>query len=148
MAKNAALLTTSQFASRAGIPVSAVTRLIRQGKIKAEKVSGKWMIAPDQLKVRNAPPAADSKTSAEKKSGPAASAKKSIPEKKRSAGAKKRYSVAEFAEMTYLTEKGVMQWLKEGKLTGGQDQNGRWFVDAVSLDVPNVRRLLREEWAQ
>jgi excisionase family DNA binding protein len=50
MAKQDQLLTTREFASRAGIPTSTVTKLIKVGKVRAEKKSGKWMIAADQLK--------------------------------------------------------------------------------------------------
>ena len=50
MAKDAQLLSSSEFAEKAGIPVSRVTKLIRDGKIKAEKKSGKWMLDPSQIK--------------------------------------------------------------------------------------------------
>ena len=56
---------------------------------------------------------------------------------------KKFFSIAEFADMTYLTEYGVMQWLKQGKLKGQQNEKGDWQVDASNLEVPNVKRLLR-----
>ena len=52
MAKQDQFLTTGEFASKAGIPTSSATKLIREGKIKAEKKSGKWMISPDQLKAQ------------------------------------------------------------------------------------------------
>jgi hypothetical protein len=45
--------------------------------------------------------------------------------------------------MTYLTEPGVKRWLSEGRLVGGQDAAGQWYVDAASLERPDVRRLLR-----
>jgi ABC-type phosphate transport system substrate-binding protein len=56
---------------------------------------------------------------------------------------KKFFSIAEFADMTYLTEYGVMQWLKQGKLKGQQNEKGDWQVDASNLEVPNVKRLVR-----
>jgi predicted transcriptional regulator len=37
MARQDQFLTSGEFASKAGIPTSSVTKLIRQGKIKAEK---------------------------------------------------------------------------------------------------------------
>ena len=55
----------------------------------------------------------------------------------------KSFSVAAFADLTYLTEKGVMQWLKQGLLKGQQDAEGDWQVDASNLEVPNVKRLVR-----
>ena len=57
--------------------------------------------------------------------------------------AAKFFTVAEFADMTYLTEFGVMRWLKEGKLKGQQDEKGEWQIDAANLEVPNVKRLVR-----
>ncbi len=78
----------------------------------------------------------------------AAPAKKSkAPAKKvaapKSPKAAKTFSVAEFADMTYLTENGVMQWLKQGLLKGQQNAKGEWQVDASNLEVPNVKRLVR-----
>jgi myosin heavy subunit len=77
----------------------------------------------------------------------AATAKKAAaPEKKatpKPAKATKFFSVAEFAAMTYLTENGVMQWLKQGLLKGLQDEKGDWQVEASNLEVPNVKRLVR-----
>ncbi len=145
MAKQDQLLTTREFASRAGIATSSVTKLIKVGKIAAEKKSGKWMITADQLKSEvlkglSGPvkPAAKKK-SAEKK--PPASAKEKPTKAKTSAA--KTYSIAEFAAMTYLTEKGVRDWLKQGRLAGQQDQTGDWQLDAVNLDKPDVKRLIR-----
>jgi hypothetical protein len=80
---------------------------------------------------KKAPPQAEKAAVAEKKA-PAQPAK-----------AAKFFSVAEFSAMTYLTEYGVMQWLKEGKLKGQQDEKGAWQVDAANLEVPNVRRFVR-----
>ena len=45
--------------------------------------------------------------------------------------------------MTYLTEKGVMEWLRHGLLKGQQDAKGEWQVDASNLEVSNVKRLVR-----
>lgn len=145
MAKHDQLLTTREFASRAGISTSAVTKLIKVGKIPAEKKSGKWMIATDQLKSEvlkglSGPvkPAAKKKPAENK---PPSSTKEKPTKAKTSAG--KTYSIAEFAAMTYLTEKGVRDWLKQGRLAGRQDQKGDWLVDAANLDKPDVKRLVR-----
>jgi hypothetical protein len=77
----------------------------------------------------------------------AAPAKKTaVPEKKaapKPAKAAKSFSVAEFADMTYLTENGVMQWLQQGLLKGQQNAKGAWQIDASNLEVPNVKRLVR-----
>jgi hypothetical protein len=78
----------------------------------------------------------------------AAPAKKATAPAKKTAAPKpakaaKSFSVAEFADMTYLTENGVMQWLQQGLLIGQQNAKGGWQVDASNLEVPNVKRLVR-----
>jgi hypothetical protein len=70
----------------------------------------------------------------------AAPKKKAAPKPAKSA---KSFSVAEFADMTYLTENGVMQWLQQGLLKGQQNAKGGWQVDASNLEVPNVKRVVR-----
>ncbi|MBT8371960.1 MAG: helix-turn-helix domain-containing protein [Deltaproteobacteria bacterium] len=153
MAKKDQYLTSGEFASKAGITTSSVTKLIRDGKIKAEKKSGKWMISPDQL---NAKAVQDSvkpgKKTAAKKTGNSAGKKTTVnkpaptqqdkPAKaKTTAG--KMYTVAEFAGMTYLTEFGVQEWLKQGRLSGRQAASEDWQVDAANLEVPDIKRLVR-----
>ena len=147
MAKKSELLTSSEFSSKAGISASTVSKLIRDGKIKALKKSGKWMIDPDQLKAKAVIKATKkSRPSAKKKPAKAtAKAKKpSAPKAAKPAAAPKTFSVAEFAEMTYLTEKGVREWLKCGRLAGHQDDKGGWRIDTTNLDAPNVKRLIRK----
>ena len=55
------------------------------------------------------------------------------------------FSVIEFANMTYLTEFGVMEWLKQGRLSGQQVAGGEWKVAAANLETPDVKRLVRQE---
>jgi hypothetical protein len=153
MAKQDQFLTTGDFASKAGISTSSVTKLIREGQIKAEKKSGKWMIAPDQLKAKAVQDAIKpgKKTAAKKtgkSAGKKATGKKPAPTRpdkpaKASTTAGKMYTVAEFAAMTYLTELGVKEWLKQGRLIGQQVAGGEWQVDAASLELPAVKRLVR-----
>ena len=69
-----------------------------------------------------------------------APAKKAAP---KSTNATKSLSVAEFADMTYLTENGVMQWLRQGLLKGQQNAKGDWQIEASNLEVPNIKRLVR-----
>ncbi|MGD2184733.1 MAG: hypothetical protein PVI71_01345 [Desulfobacterales bacterium] len=71
----------------------------------------------------------------------AAPAKK--PAAPKPAKAAKSFSVAEFADMTYLTENGVRQWLQQGLLKGQQNAKGDWQIEASNLEVPNVKRLVR-----
>jgi hypothetical protein len=149
MAKQSEFLTSSEFSSKTGLSVSAVSKLIRDKKIKAVKKSGIWMIEPSQLKAKAVAKAAKkSKPSAKKKSTKpkkaSAKAKKSpAPKAAKPAAAENSYSIAEFADMTYLTAKGVAEWLKTGLLTGQQDDKGDWRIDAANLEVPNVKRLVR-----
>ena len=108
-----------------------------KGTVKPKKVSsGVKKGAVPATKVKKTAPA--------KKA--AAQAKKPVPEKKaapKPTKTAKFFSVAEFADMTYLTEFGVMQWLKQGLLKGQQNEKGDWQVDASNLEVPNVKRLVR-----
>ena len=148
MTKQDQFLTTGEFASKAGIPTSSVTKLIRAGKIKAEKKSGKWMISPDQLKAKAVQDSIEPGKKTVKSTGKKATVSKSAPTKKdQPAKAKttagKMYTVAEFAGMTYLTEFGVKEWLKQGRLTGQKADGGEWQIDAANLELSNVKRLVR-----
>ena len=110
-----------------------------KGTVKAKKAA-----APAKKATKVAAPAKKAASQAKKVAAPANKA--AAPEKKatpKPAKAAKFFSVAEFADMTYLTENGVMQWLKQGLLKGQQDEKGDWQVDASNLEVPNVKRLVR-----
>ena len=151
MANKDQYLTSAEFASKAGITTSSVTKLIRKGKIKAEKKSGKWMISPDQLisKAVQGSNKPSKKTAAKKTDTPAGkktTVSKPAPTQKDNTAkvkAGKMYTVAEFAGMTYLTEFGVKEWLKQGRLTGQQSAGGEWQVEAANLEIPDVKRLIR-----
>jgi hypothetical protein len=143
-------LSTSEFASKAGLQTSKVSRLIREGKIKAEKISGKWMIHPDELKTKEAQeaskatkPTKTQKAAKPSQKGAAAAAKKPKPPAKGKAAGTKAYSVAEFVDMTFLTEYGVMDWLRKGRLTGKQNAAGEWLIDASNLDASSIQHLVR-----
>jgi hypothetical protein len=105
-----------------------VKKTQKKGTAKAKKVTAKAKKAKAPAK----------KTAAPKKK--AAPKKNAAP---KSAKAAKSFSVAKFADMTYLTENGVMEWLQQGLLKGQQDAKGDWQIDASNLDVPNVKRLVR-----
>jgi hypothetical protein len=86
------------------------------------------------------------KVTTKAKKAAAPTKKAAAPEKKatpKSAKASKSFSVAEFADMTFLTENGVMQWLQQGLLKGQQSAGGDWQIEASNLEVPNVKRLVR-----
>lgn len=146
------LLTSAEFAKKTGLTTAVVSKLIREGKIKAAKKSGKWMIAADQLTAKAV--AAASKTgkpAAKKKAvkpksekAPAKAKKPAAPKAAKPSATTKSFSVAEFAGMTYLTEKGVAEWLRIGRLTGSQDDQGAWRVDAANLEAAGIKRLVRD----
>ncbi len=115
-------LTTKEFSSISGVPVSSLRRLLREGRLEATKSSGKWMIPESQLQSEDI-----QKTEKSAESDPV----------------KKTYAVEEFAEMTFLTPFGVEQWLKKGLLLGIRYPERGLRVDAESLEIPNVKRLVR-----
>ena len=131
MGKKDTLLTTKEFASRSGLTASQITKMLREKKLKGRKQSGKWMIPESQLpgEAVSPPPSTPQKTTPTK----------STPKPRASSV----YSVPEFSAMTYLTESGVVQWLKLGRLQGAQAPGGEWQVDAASLVLPGIQHLLR-----
>lgn len=138
MASSQDLLTTQEFAKKAGVSTSTASKWLRSDKIKGKKKSGKWMIPAAELsKVSSTPPAKPAKTAKRKTSAAARATKPEAASKSRS------YSVKEFSEMTYLTEFGVTKWLQEGRLIRSADQSGEPMVDAANLEVPDIKRLLR-----
>jgi hypothetical protein len=95
-------------------------------------------------KGKPAPKKKTSKTAPKK----AAASKKPAPVKKAKpasgkTSASKAYSLAEFVNMTYLTENGVKEWLKQGRLSGRQNEAGEWLIDAANLEAPYIKRLVR-----
>lgn len=177
MANPTTSMTTGEFAKAAGIPAAAVSKLIRDGKLKARKEGKCWMIAPSQLEakaVRELGKAAKPAKS-KKAAKPAAAPKANKPAKAAAAAipampvepvpaaipaepapehavapapvappAERTYTVAEFAAMTYLTENGVAEWLKTGRLMGRQEEGGKWVVFESNLQVPDISRLVRK----
>jgi len=118
-------------------------------KMAAKSQPKKGNTAPKKKTSKPAPKkaAAAKKSAPPKKTKPAA-AKKSVPPKKaKPAAAKtsaaKTISLADFVNMTYLTENGVKEWLKQGRLTGLRAESGEWMIEAANLEVPDVKRLMR-----
>jgi len=122
MDKQKKVFSTKEFSSLTGMPVSSITKLLRERKLEGTKVSGKWIIFEDQLQSKFI---------------------QEMLKNDNSTRIKKTYSVNEFAEMTYLTAFGVKQWLKKGLLIGKVNTEGVWQVDAENLEIPNVKRLVR-----
>ena len=118
---------------------------------KAQKkaaAKAKKAAAPAKKAAKSAKKAAAPAKKAAKSAKKAAAPAKKIPALKEKAAPKpekaaKSFSVAEFANMTYLTENGVMQWLQRGLLKGQQNARGEWQIEASNLEVPNIKRLVR-----
>ena len=160
MATQTTLMTTSEFAKAAGVPAAGITKLIRDGKLNAKKTGGKWMIPQSQLGSEDVRalkgPAGEAKRRAPAakpgRSRPAPAAKPAqppeptpaAPSEPESRSEEKTYTISEFAAMTYLTEMGVAEWLKTGRIKGVQHQNGEWRVLDCNLQVPDISRLLRK----
>ena len=91
--------------------------------------------------------AAAKKSAPPKKAKPAAAKKSAPPKKAKPAKAKtstaKTIPLADFVSMTYLTENGVKEWLKQGRLIGLQADSGEWMIEAANLEVPDIKRLMR-----
>jgi hypothetical protein len=51
--------------------------------------------------------------------------------------------VTEFSSLTYLTEYGVLEFLKKGRLQGVRDEEGQWRLGADNLQNPCMRHLTR-----
>lgn len=160
MATQPTSMTTSEFAKAAGVSAASISKLIRDGKLKARKEGGKWQIPQSQLRsevVRalQKPPKADKSKAGRHPSTPASSvspgpgpaahdAAPAAPPEPETRSQEKTYTISEFAAMTYLTEKGVSEWLKSGRIKGVQKPNGEWRVFDRNLQVPDVSRLLRK----
>jgi len=182
MATQTKSMTTSEFAKAVGVPAATISKLIRDGKLKASKAGAKWMISQKQLdsKVvrelkRTSKPAKPKPSAAEPvrarqtrktqttpthaplvsaaSAPPApepiqvvATPKPALPAQPvpEARPTEKTFTIAEFAAMTYLTEKGVAEWLKSGRIKGIQKENGEWQVLARNLQVPDISRLLRK----
>ena len=135
MSKPQDLLSTQEFAKKAGVSAATVSKWLRNGTISGIKKGGKWAVAASELvKVSSpgnpAPPAQKVATQPDP-----------VPQEKKAKN--KSFSIQEFSEMTYLTEFGVRQWLKEGRLDNTADKQGNVRVDAANLDKPDVKRLVR-----
>jgi len=125
------MLTTQQFAERASVSASTVSKWLRDGKIKGIKKGGKWMISSDQL---------PGQASLEKETAIAAPAAKS---ETTAANPQKGYPLEQFSQITYLTPYGVERYLKEGRLSGTRDASGKWIVDASNLERSDIKHLVR-----
>ena len=132
MAASNDMLTTQQFAEKASVSASTVSKWLRAGKINGVKEGRKWMISADQLSQVSASQEPTTKT----KPTDAAS---TAPAK----AGKKGYSIEQFSEITYLTPLGVERYLKEGRLSGTRETSGEWVVDKANLEKSDIKHLVR-----
>jgi excisionase family DNA binding protein len=162
-------MTTREFAEATGIPTATISKLIRDGKINAKKEGKAWMIPRSQLESKTIHEFIESSKSAAKikpakapepevveaelrepGAASAAPAEPTAPEEDAPQAAyeptpsEKSYSIPEFAAMTYLTERGVSEWLGIGRLRGCKTESGEWRVLESNLSVPDISRLLRK----
>jgi excisionase family DNA binding protein len=179
MATPSKSMTTSEFAKATGIAAATISKLIRDGKLKAKKQGQSWMIPQSQLAAKVVrelgkppkPPKTRKPSAPAAAPGPAKAAKPvrrpaaaspappvtaaavpppvAVPEpaagaRPKEPSAQKTYSVSEFEAMTYLTQKGVSEWLKSGKLKAVKAEGGEWRVLASNLEVPYISRLVRK----
>ena len=118
-------------------------------KMAAKSQPKKGKPAPKKKTSKSAPKkaAAAKKSTPPKKAKPAAAKKSAPPKKAKQTSAKtsaaKAIPLADFVNMTYLTENGVKEWLKKGRLTGQQNEAGEWMIDAANLEAPDIKRLAR-----
>ena len=110
----------------------------KKGKSAPKKKASKAVPKKSAAAKKSAPPK-KAKAAAVKKSAPPQKAK---PAKAKTSTAK-TIPLADFVSMTYLTENGVKEWLKQGRLTGLQADSGEWMIEAANLELPDVKRLMR-----
>ena len=124
-------LNTADFSSRTGISVNLISRYLREGRLKGEKRGGKWVISAEELDSPLVTGSSDRITGQK-------------PEPHDPPQSSDEFSVAEFSLKSYLTEKGVSEWLFKGLLQGRKTADGQWRVSASNLENPNIKRLMRE----
>ena len=163
MAKTSSSLSTREFSELTGITVSTVNRLLREGKIKGVKTAGKWKIDKSELTAKaiqailkpSNKGVASGKTDrmvakkdkARRSVVPTGGLSTTVDTKAATSGTSpdgaRTYSVTEFSGLTYLTEYGVLEFLKKGRLQGVRDEEGQWRLGAENLQNPSMRHLTR-----
>ncbi|WP_319525499.1 helix-turn-helix domain-containing protein [uncultured Desulfosarcina sp.] len=133
MPDNEKTLTTAEYAKKAGLATSTVARMLRDGKLRGEKRGGKWVIYAD----------APESGSSEKKQPAAKTPSGPAPISNNPPSSTTSYDIEAFSRLTFLTENGVRQWLKDGRLSGGTDSSGNLKVDASNLERAEFKHLVR-----
>ena len=133
MPDNERTLTTAEYSKKTGLAASTVARMLREGKLRGEKRGGKWVVFAD----------APESGSAEKKQPAAKTPSSPAPVSETPPSSTTSYDIETFSRLTYLTENGVRQWLKDGRLSGGTDSSGNLKVDASNLERAEFKHLVR-----
>ncbi|MDA8139627.1 MAG: helix-turn-helix domain-containing protein [Desulfobacteraceae bacterium] len=133
------MLSSQEFAEKAGVSTSTVSKWLRSGKIKGSKEAGKWMISTDQLAAVSSPAAA---VIPAKSVAPTAAKKETTPASTKAN--KAAYTIEEFSAISYLTPFGVERYLKEGRLSGLKNSSGQWQVDGSNITKEDIQHLLRK----
>ncbi|WP_419663807.1 uncharacterized protein Dvar_40290 [Desulfosarcina variabilis str. Montpellier] len=130
-------LTTNEYSKISGLSVSTITKMLRKGELQGQKIGGKWAIDASQTQPTES---GTGQTSAAALKSPTPAPQSTPPPKSFD---NKTYDVDTFTQMTYLTEQGVRQWIKNGRLSGSVDDSGNLLVDADNLNRPELRHLIR-----
>lgn len=133
MTEKETTLTTSEYSKKTGLATSTVARMVREGKLRGEKRGGKWAIFTSEFE----------KDSVENRQPDAKAPARPAPTPGNPPSSSKTYDIETFCRLTYLTENGVRQWVKDGRLTGSIDSGGNMTVDASNLERADFRRLVR-----
>lgn len=133
MTENETTLTTAEYSKKTGMATSTVARMLREGKLRGEKRGGKWAIFASEI----------GKDSVENRQTDAKAPVHPAPTSDNPPSSSKTYDIETFSRLTYLTENGVRQWLKAGRLTGSVDSSGNMKVDASNLERGDFKHLVR-----
>lgn len=136
MADPKAMMSTQEFAQKAGVSPSTVSKWLRTGKIEGTKQGRKWLISIEQLNQIGASQSNPGNSDSAAPSQPA--------EPATTAPSGQTYTIEAFSEISYLTPFGVERYIKEGRLTVTRDATGEAVIDASNLENPYIKRLLRK----
>jgi hypothetical protein len=107
--------------------------MLREGKLRGEKRGGKWAVFASELE----------NGGGENKQPDAKAPVSQAPTSTNPPSSAKTYDIETFSRLTYLTENGVRQWLRDGRLTGSTDSGGNMNVDASNLERADFKHLVR-----
>ena len=130
-------LSTNEYSKISGLSISTITKMLRKGELRGQKIGGKWAIDASETQQFNA---GGDQTNNHQKDSEKPAAKQTAVTKPSN---NETYDIDTFTSMTYLTEQGVRQWVKNGRLSGSVDNSGNLLVDADNLNRPEFRHLIR-----